>query len=194
MIFLKKIKEIIPSSFYLSIFLLLIFSILGALLELLGIGMVLPAVEVLLEKESFIFDKLNFYLQDIIPSNGKNDKLIILYLLIIVFVFKNILLMFLHWYKVNFNVRLTEKLATNLINHYLQSEYIFLLRKSTSEIIRNLVGECSILNKKVLNPILQILMDIMIFVGLISLLLMVEFRITFSIIVILVSLILFYYF
>ena len=91
MIFLKKIKNIIPSKFYIGIFLLLIFSLVGALLELLGIGMVLPAVEVLLEKESFIFNKLNVYLHDIIPFHGIDDKIIILYLLIIVFLFKNIL-------------------------------------------------------------------------------------------------------
>ena len=156
--------------------------------------MVLPAVEVLLEKESFIFNKLNVYLHDIIPFHGIDDKIIILYLLIIVFLFKNILLMILHWYTANFNVKLIEKLSTNLINHYLHSEYIFLLRKSTSEIIRNLVGECSIFNKKVLIPILYILMDLMIFVGLITLLLIVEFRITSAIILFLVSLILFYYF
>ncbi len=194
MIFLKKIKKIIPSNFYINIFLLIIFSFVGALLELLGIGMVLPAVEVLLEKESFIFDKLNIYFRNIIPLQVTDDKILILYLLIIIFVFKNVLLMFFHWYTVNFNVRLIEKLSTNLINHYLQSEYIFLLRKSTSEVIRNLVGECSIFNKKVLIPILYISMDIVIFIGLISLLLIVEFRITSVIIVFLVSLILFYYF
>ena len=190
---LIKLKEIIPSTFYFNILLLFIFVFAGVFLEILGVGIIFPVIEILINKESFIFEKISIYMNYLIPNNYINSNYFILYLLVGVFFIKNVVLFFLQWFTVSFNVNFISTISTKLINMYLNNEYILLTNRNSSEIIRNLINECSVLNKKVLIPILFITMDVMILLGIISLLLIVEFKITSIIIITSILLIFFYY-
>tara|TARA_B100000963_G_C22632101_1_gene675504 strand:+ start:1508 stop:3232 length:1725 start_codon:yes stop_codon:yes gene_type:complete len=191
---LTKLKKIIPSKFYFNIFLLFIFAFVGVFLEIIGVGIIFPVIEILLGRESFVFEKISIYFEYLFPRDYINSNYFILYLLIGIFLIKNIVLYLLQWFTVSFNVNFIQTISTKLINKYLYNEYILLTNKSSSEIIRNLVNECSVLNKKVLIPILFITMDAMILLGIISLLLIVEFKITSIIIITSILLIFIYYY
>ena len=80
------------------------------------------------------------------------------------------------------------------MNRYLNIEYVFFTKKNSSEILRNVINECSVLNKKILIPLLFTLMDILILFGIAVLLLLVEFKITLIIILFSITLVLLYYF
>ncbi len=188
-----KLNKIIPSKYNFNILLLFLFAFIGVFLEIIGVGMIFPMVEMLLGKDSFIFDKISFYLNIIIPQNNLENKYLILYLVIGIYLIKNIILYLLHWFTVSFNVKFEKEISKDLINRYLNTNYIFIFGKSSSEIIRNLISECSTLNKKVLFPILIIVMDTLILIGIIFLLLLIEFKVTSLIIFLSISLILIYY-
>ena len=188
-----KLNKIIPSKYNFNILLLFLFAFIGVFLEIIGVGMIFPMIEVLLGKDSFIFDKISFYLNIIIPQNNLENKYLILYLVIGIYLIKNIILYLLHWFTVSFNVKFEKEISKDLINRYLNTNYIFIFGKSSSEIIRNLISECSTLNKKVLFPILIIVMDTLILIGIIFLLLLIEFKVTSLIIFLSISLILIYY-
>ena len=191
---LIKLKEIIPSKFYFSIFLLFIFIFVGVFLEIIGVGIIFPIIEVLIGKESFVFEKISIFFEYLFPSDHINSEYFLLYLLLGVFLIKNIILYLLQWFTVSFNINFVQNISTKLINKYLYNEYILLTNRSSSEIIRNLVGECAVLNKKVLIPILFVTMDTMILLGIIILLLIVEFKITSIIITTSILLIFTYYY
>ena len=191
---LTKLKKIIPSKFYFNIFLLFIFAFIGVFLEIIGVGIIFPVIEILLGRESFVFEKISIYFEYLFTSDYINSNYFILYLLIGIFLIKNIVLYLLQWFTVSFNVNFIQTISTKLINKYLYNEYILLTNRSSSEIIRNLVNECSVLNKKVLIPILFITMDTMMLLGIISLLLIVEFKITTIIIITSILLIFIYYY
>ena len=188
-----KLNKIIPSKYNFNILLLFLFTFIGVFIEIIGVGMIFPIMQVLLGKDSFIFDKISFYLNIIIPQNNLENKYLILYLVIGIYLIKNIILYLLHWFTVSFNVKFEKEISKDLINRYLNTNYIFRFGKSSSEIIRNLIIECSALNKKVLFPILIIFMDTLILIGIIFLLLLVEFKVTSLIIFLSISLILIYY-
>ena len=80
------------------------------------------------------------------------------------------------------------------MNRYLNIEYVFFTKKNSSEILRNVINECSVLNKKILIPLLFTLMDILLLFGIAVLLLLVEFKITLIIILFSITLVLLYYF
>ena len=56
---LIKLKEIIPSKFYFSIFYCL-FLYLLEFLEIIGVGIIFPIIEVHIGKESFVFENKYF--------------------------------------------------------------------------------------------------------------------------------------
>ena len=91
---LIKLKEIIPSTFYFNILLLFIFVFAGVFLEILGVGIIFPVIEILINKESFIFEKISIYMNYLIPNNYINSNYFILYLLVGVFFIKNVVLFF----------------------------------------------------------------------------------------------------
>ena len=61
-----KLNKIIPSKYNFNILLLFLFAFTGVFLEIISVGMIFPVIEVLLGKDSFIFDKISFYLNKII--------------------------------------------------------------------------------------------------------------------------------
>ena len=99
----------------------------------------------------------------------------------------------LHLFTLSFIVKFEKEISKDLLNRYLNTNYIFMLSKNSSEIIRNLISECSALIKKVLFPILIVIMDTFILIGIILILLLVELKVTSIIIFLSISLILIYY-
>tara|TARA_B100000242_G_C43043796_1_gene487113 strand:- start:233 stop:1957 length:1725 start_codon:yes stop_codon:yes gene_type:complete len=191
---ISKLISVIPSKFYPRILLLIFFAIAGMFLELAGIGMIFPVIEVLLDRESEIFTKIDFYIGYFFPNFELDKRFLILFFLLGIFVLKNIFLFFLKWFAVSFNVKFIKEISTDLMNRYLNIEYVFFTKKNSSEILRNVINECSVLNKKILIPLLFILMDILILFGIAALLLLVEFKITLIIILFSITLVLLYYF
>ena len=191
---ISKLISVIPSKFYPRILLLIFFSIAGMFLELAGIGMIFPVIEVLLDRESEIFTKIDFYISYFFPNFELDKRFLILFFLLSIFVLKNIFLFFLQWFAVSFNVKFIKEISTDLMNRYLNIEYVFFTKKNSSEILRNVINECSVLNKKILIPLLFTLMDILILFGIAALLLLVEFKITLIIILFSITLVLLYYF
>ena len=191
---ISKLISVIPSKFYPRILLLIFFAIAGMFLELAGIGMIFPVIEVLLDRESEIFTKIDFYISYFFPNFELDKRFLILFFLLGIFVLKNIFLFFLQWFAVSFNVKFIKEISTDLMNRYLNIEYVFFTKKNSSEILRNVINECSVLNKKILIPLLFTLMDILILFGIAALLLLVEFKITLIIILFSITLVLLYYF
>ena len=191
---ISKLISVIPSKFYPRILLLIFFAIAGMFLELAGIGMIFPVIEVLLDRESEIFTKIDFYISYFFPNFELDKRFLILFFLLGIFVLKNIFLFFLQWFAVSFNVKFIKEISTDLMNRYLNIEYVFFTKKNSSEILRNVINECSVLNKKILIPLLFTLMDILLLFGIAVLLLLVEFKITLIIILFSITLVLLYYF
>ena len=92
---ISKLISVIPSKFYPRILLLIFFSIAGMFLELAGIGMIFPVIEVLLDRESEIFTKIDFYISYFFPNFELDKRFLILFFLLSIFVLKNIFLFFL---------------------------------------------------------------------------------------------------
>ena len=114
----NKIKILLGKKQLNKFFLLIIFTIFMALLETLGIGMVIPLVSIIMDPE--YLNKM----REIIPfiKNTSNKEIILLFLVIVcmIFILKNIIYLFyIYWsQKFNANIRksLTNSLYSNFIN------------------------------------------------------------------------------
>ncbi len=175
--FIKKVKNIIPVSLHLKFIVLFILTIFGIFLELLGIGLVLPIITIVITGDfNFNFgfgidhDLSNFF-------TGLSESQIFIYpliFLLVAYAVKAIYLFFLSFYNAKFCYLLNIKLSESIYKNYLHQEYLFHLKKNSSDLIRIVIAEINFFIKSIILPLLIVVMEILVFIGITVLLLMVE--------------------
>lgn len=131
----------------------LLLSFVGMFLEMLGIGLVIPFLNLLIEN-NFSSGVLNF-LSKKFNLNINNNELIILsaFLILFVFIIKTFFLTYFSYKQINFLIHLKINITNKLFAIYLKKPLIFHVQKNSSELIRNLEDSTQILiyTKSVLN-------------------------------------------
>ena len=124
----KKIKK----ELYLIVFL----SFFAMILETLSVGIILPAISVLLKSEKK-FDV------EILNNLVENENAIYLTFVVIflIFLIKNIFLIFNYKMKINFNENIIKSITNNLFYRYIKQDYLFFIKTNTSELLRNTRAE-----------------------------------------------------
>jgi len=144
-------------------------------LETLSVGMVIPALGILLQPDYLA----QFAWPDgILPSlsypNREQVVIIGLVLLAGIFTIKNIFLFFQVLYQGTFVYSAQREVAANLFQHYLSKPYSFHLQTNSSVLIRNLTIEIHAYCQYVLMPILNLTSEVLVVVALLVLLILVE--------------------
>ena len=175
--FIKKVKAIIPISLHIKFVLLFIFTLIGIFLELLGIGLVLPLITIVVNGDfnfnfGFGFDQNlnNFF----IGSSETQAFTYPLLFLLFIYAFKSIYLFFLSFYNAKFCYLLNIKLSESIYKNYLYEDYLFHLKKNSSDLIRIITTEINFFIKSIILPLLIVIMEILIFGGITILLLAVD--------------------
>ena len=121
------------------LFVLLLF---GIILEMSSLGILFPVFELLLDNEVFlkypILNKLYLFFGN--PSQSEIVIFTMLFLLI-VFLLKNIFLLFLTWKQSRFAIELSEELNNKLFKGYLNQPYSFHINRNSGELISNIQNE-----------------------------------------------------
>ncbi|MDE5818705.1 MAG: ABC transporter ATP-binding protein/permease [Lachnospiraceae bacterium] len=135
---LKKIAYIFDRNVKLQMCGLMIMSVIGALLELVGVSILLPIIDLAVLPDR-IMD--NLYCRLISSTFHVTDYrdilLILICAMLAVYVCKNAFLAVMYNLIYRFSGQVHNKIAGRLINTYLVQPYAFFLRKNTSELIRS---------------------------------------------------------
>ena len=144
---MKVIKElflILDKKEKIQCFVLLISMVIGAFMESIGIGLILPLLNVLADNE---FLTKHAYIAKIVFSMGINNHIKFVYFLIFVliiwYIIKNFYTYTLLKKQVNFSISLQKKYAYKLLNLYLRRPYIYSLEQNSAELIRNIQSSLS---------------------------------------------------
>ena len=110
-----------------TLIVIMIFMFISMLLEAMSIGIILPLLSVLLKGEiesSFFSYSISFWSID-------KENLMFFGLLITfaIFLFKNLFLIFNHWYLSIFLEKILIELSDKLFKNYLKRDYIFFLHQ-----------------------------------------------------------------
>lgn len=149
--------------------------ILGTILEMLGIGMIVPVITLLtkpeLVMESVQFSRFSAYLGD--PSQ-QNLIIGIMLLLVGVYVIKNLYLGMSAWWQSRFIYGMQSELAQKLFATYLRQPYTFHLTHNSAHLLRNIQSEIGLFINGMIIPGMLILAEGLVVCGLFGLLLYVE--------------------
>jgi len=145
---------------------------IAMLLESLSIGIVLPLISILLKGEVGTSFFSNFFVFGVLT--GKNLVYIGLLVTLIVFLIKNLCLVFNLWQQTKFLRDLQFEFTNRLFKYYLKSDYMFFLQNNSALLYRNLTEVIGSYVGFVKGSMI-FLGEIIVFIGIASLLFYVDF-------------------
>lgn len=143
----KKINFILSTKQKIYWLILIFMSFIGALLETVGVGIILPFVQILLNIDQVMENKWVVFLSKIITINSKKEVIVIMTLVVIlVFIIKNLFFMLLSWMRVKYSCKIQRELSYSMLQNVMKRGYLYFTKSNTTEIIRDISTDTTALN------------------------------------------------
>lgn len=169
----KLLFKILNKKNKINLFFLIFLSLIGMLLEIIGVGMIMPLL-IILSQGTTTSPEINNFLSLInIDFNDMRNLIFILLFLICFFFIKFLFLLFLTFKQNTFVYKLQAHLSSLMFRGYLLSPYTFHLKRNSSELIRNVIVEIAQFSGAIL-ALLVFVTELFVLTGIIALLLFVE--------------------
>ena len=180
----------------LSAFKLLVFICIGAIIELLSIGALLPAIFLISnQSDNPILNFLKKFFNELNPKlDESNFAYTVLILLIFLFLIKFLYLTFLSYYQATFALNLQVKLSNFFLKKYLKAKHQFHINNNSAIMIRNVMSEVNIFYKHIFTPLMISILEIIIAAAMVIFLLFYNPTTTIIILAIMILLFLLYFF
>lgn len=182
---LKKLFSIFDRKEKLNFLLQVVLMIFSSFLEIVGIGSI-PLFLIFVSSPDRL--KKFPFLHDFIQQSGLSGSQLLwvgTFILAVFFLLKNGFLLFLNYLNANFLFRYKLKLEKKLFGAYLHAPYVFHLSINTSKLVANLNSEIRGIILNVLMPLFKLINFGVLSLCIVSLLLIAEPLISFTIVVIL---------
>ncbi|AUZ84037.1 ABC transporter ATP-binding protein [Methylophaga nitratireducenticrescens] len=171
----KKLFNILKRHQKKHFFILLVFMVFGVLLEMIGVGLIIPVLTLFTSndiagKYPEIAPILNIF------GNPSHNDLVIIALILLVSVYglKNIYLGFLIKLQSTFAYNVQAACSQRLFEIYLRQPYSFHLQRNSADLIRNITTESTLFSSHALVPSMLIITEALVMIGLGSLVLFIE--------------------
>ena len=114
-------------------------TIVGALFETMGVSVILPLVQVMIAPQQL---RENKAIAPIINYLGLGTDAELIWAIgiavILVYLIKNVFLLFLSWIRVKYACKVQRELSTEMMDSYMKRGYVFFLNTSTGELLRGM--------------------------------------------------------
>ena len=172
---LRKIIEILTPEERRGAMLVLAFMLVGMLLEMLGIGLFIPAISLLMQGDlAARYPALAPFLAYLGNPGQKTLIRGAMLVLIAIYFIKSSYLAFLAWWQTRFAYRLQRRLSQGLFATYLAQPYTFHLQRNSAQLINTATGEVNVFTNKTLLPSMLLVTESLVLAGVGVLLLVVE--------------------
>ena len=159
-----------------SILFVFFLMIINSILEILSIGILIPFISILFEDNNYSLFS-NFFFSETLNKFLKTltikDTLM---LIILVFLSKNLFILFYNFYLGKFAVKTRLRIVKELYDKYLSQNYEFFLSRNSAEIIRN-INEAQYFSV-VLISFLTLFLEILVLILMVTFLFLINFKIT----------------
>jgi len=153
---IKKIYYLLSTKEKYLFCLILILSILNMFLDIFSIGILIPFIASLTGELRFDNDFFNLILSTLKYDIFKQTSSIVL-IIILIFVVKNFILLVHKWFENKLVYEFLRKNSKNLLNFYMNKDYLFHIKNNSSELIKNIQNESNLVSFNILKPIISIL-------------------------------------
>ena len=137
----KILNEIFNTQQKIVCMIVFLCSCLGAVLECLGVSIIIPFVSILVDKSAL---KENEFIQKISFLQGisyQNLVIAVCGMVVLVYLFKNIYFIFLSWVRIKFSAKIQREISVKILISYLSQGYEFFLGKNFGELYRGVATD-----------------------------------------------------
>ena len=185
--FIKKLYTILTIDNKKGSIIYFLLLIIATIFEILSIGLIFPALTILLKAElPEELDFIHIALEKFSNYTDIDYVTLGLSILIVIFLFKNIFLLYYSWWKNGYSNEVQKQLSQRLLLTYLRQPYTLHLQRNSSELIRNLVNEASSFQKS-FQGLLEMVFEFFVLTSIILLLFIVDSKSVLIILLILSS-------
>lgn len=124
--------------------LILVMTLIGALVETLGIGIIIPFVSAMLEPEQLLQNKYIGIVVDLFGIQSSEQLILFLGIMIaLVYIFKNLYLTLLTYCRIRYSTKIQRELSVLMMKSYMKRGYLFFVQVNTSDLLRGIMGDVS---------------------------------------------------
>lgn len=171
---LKKLIYLLNPSQRKASLVLLVLMFIGMILETLGIGLVIPALSVMMRPKLVEEYPVLAPWLDLL-GNPSPTQLITggVLVLVVIYVIKTMFLVYLSWKQAYFSYGLQKSLSQQLFTGYLRQPYTFHLQRNSAQLIRNATIEIASFTTAVISAT-TIITETLVLIGIVVLLLLIQ--------------------
>ena len=118
-----------------------VLSFFGAFLETLGVSVVVPFINALVDPEALLHDQRFKRIFELFSINKDNVVLYVCVGIIIVYIVKNLFLVFLLWFTSQYSISINRKLSERIMKAFLDKDYPFFLNADMGQLTFQTTGE-----------------------------------------------------
>lgn len=156
---------------------LILFVFLGSIVEIFSFGSIMPIIDIIINEKNSYLSKYDFIRDFILSFENKLELLLYLtFFISIIFILKNLYLIFLTWFSAKFTNDVRIFFNSLYVNQILINPYSYHLKNDSSKIIRDSMGEVAAVTKSMIFPTILITLDLITFVGLVILISFTNFE------------------
>lgn len=143
---IKKLIFLITKNQRKGLIVLTLMLFIGMFLEVFGLGILIPALSILLDPESLEKTPILVSFRNLFPNFSHKSFLVIFLLaIVIIYLFKAIFLVFLTHKQNRFINKIMANISNNLFYGYMNQPYSFHLKRNASELLKNIQVEINYL-------------------------------------------------
>lgn len=159
--YLEKLNYILDRSQKRWGYVVFFLSFIGAGLEMLGVSIILPLVQIIIDPEK-MWDNVYIQLLSERLNISSNEGLIFLIcgLVILIYLIKNVYLIFLSYVRVKYSCKIQRELSIKMMKYYISRGYIYFTQKNVSDLMRG-IGNSVSSTYQVIAQILKIIAEIL---------------------------------
>ena len=172
---IRSLFELLPHSARRQLFWLVPLMILAAVLEMVGLALVMPLIQAVTNTQSFTGLPLVEHITRKFGAFTGPDVLIAMGVAVAVFyVIKNAILFATVYAENRFIMTAVSDAATNLLSTYLAAPYVFHLRHNSAELIRNLNSSVDGTFRGMMRPVVRIVSEGLVIGGIFTVLMLAD--------------------
>ena len=124
--------------------LILVMTLIGAVVETLGIGIIIPFVSAMLEPDQLLQNKYIGIAVDLFEIQSSEQLILFLGIMIaLVYIFKNLYLTLLTYCRIRYSTKIQRELSVLMMKSYMKRGYLFFVQVNTSDLLRGIMGDVS---------------------------------------------------
>ncbi len=140
--FVHRILYILNNRQRFLLTIVLLFSLVNAGLQMLGVSIIVPLVSALTDIDGFERNKYVILIEDIFNISDSSTLIILVCLLsIIVYLIKDAFSIINIWVSSKFAIKVKRELSVTILEEYLNKEYDFFLYNNTTQILRDIESD-----------------------------------------------------